>query len=101
MNIDLYNLFFKAFSNKTRLGMLALLRKGPKNVTQICKALNLEQSRASHNLRCLQQCGFVDVQKNGKERVYAIERNTIMPILNAIDKHIQKYNKRLAECGVL
>ena len=101
MNIDLYRLFFKAFSNKTRLDILALLRQSPKNVSQICEALSLEQSRVSHNLRCLHQCGFVDVKKNGKERIYALDRKNIAPVLSSIEKHIQRYHARLQECGVV
>jgi ArsR family transcriptional regulator len=101
MNTDLYRLFFKAFSNKTRLGILAALRKSPKSVTQICQTLGLEQSRVSHNLRCLQQCGFVEVKPNGKERIYAIDKRNIAPILNGIDTHIKNYLERLKECGVV
>jgi len=101
MNIGSYRSFFKAFSNKTRLSILALLHKGPKNVTQICKSLDLEQSRVSHNLRCLQQCGFVVVKPNGKERIYSIDAQTIRPILKVVDGHINRYQQRLNACGVL
>jgi len=101
MEVGLFRLFFKAFSNKTRLNILATLRKGPRNVTQLCKTLRLEQSRVSHNLRCLQQCGFVEVKPNGKERIYTIDEHNIAPLLNIIDKHIDKYRERLKECRVV
>jgi len=101
MNIDLYRHFFKAFSNQTRLDILALLRKGPRNVTQIRKTLKVEQSRVSHNLRCLQQCGFVEAEKKGKERIYALDSENIEPLLDIVDKHIHRYQQRLKECGVI
>ncbi len=96
-----YKLFFKALSNKTRFEIITLLRKRPKGVTEICKELKFEQSRVSHNLKCLEACGFVNSKWNGKNKIYELDRNHIIPILNNIDKHIERYDKRLETCGVL
>ncbi len=96
-----YRLFFKAFSNKTRFEIIKLLKKGSKSVTEICRELKFEQSRVSHNLKCLEACGFVSSKWNGKNKVYSLDRRHIIPILDNIDKHIEKYSKRLESCGVL
>jgi ArsR family transcriptional regulator len=96
-----YRLFFKAFSNNTRFEIIKLLRKGSKSVTAICKELNFEQSRVSHNLKCLEACGFVSSKWKGKNKIYSLDKKHITPILNNIDKHIRRYNKRLECCGVL
>ena len=96
-----YRLFFKAFSNKTRFEIIKLLRKGPKSVIEICRELKFEQSRVSHNLKCLEACGFVDARLYGKNKVYLLDKKHIKPILNNIDKYIEKYSKRLKSCGVL
>ncbi len=96
-----YRLFFKAFSNKTRFEIIKLLRKKPKTVTEICKELKFEQSRVSHNLKCLEACGFVSSKWDGKNKIYSLDKKHIIPILNNIDKHISKYSKRLECCGVL
>lgn len=96
-----YKLFFKAFSNKTRFEIIKLLRKSPKNVSEICKALGFEQSRVSHNLKCLEACGFINSEWKGKNKIYSLDKKHIMPILNNIDNHIERYNERLECCGVL
>ena len=96
-----YKLFVKAFSNKTRFEIIRLLRKGPKNVTEMCKDLGFEQSRISHNLKCLENCGFVEWKWNGKNKVYSLDKSYIVPMLNNIDAHIKHYNKRLKTCGVI
>ncbi|MBS1266289.1 MAG: hypothetical protein MAG795_00256 [Candidatus Woesearchaeota archaeon] len=96
-----YRLFFKAFSNNTRFEIIKLLRKGQKSVTDICKELKFEQSRVSHNLKCLEACGFVSSKWKGKNKIYSLDKKYIIPILNNIDKHIEKYNKRLECCGIL
>ena len=96
-----YKYFFKAFSNKTRFEIINLLRKGPKSVTEIYETLGFEQSRVSHNLKCLENCGFVIKKQNGKNKVYSLDKKHIIPILDEIDKHIKTYNQRLKTCGVL
>lgn len=96
-----YRLFFKAFSNRTRFEIIKLLRKKSKSVTEICKELRFEQSRVSHNLKCLDACGFVSSKWGGKNKIYSLDRRHIVPILDNIDKHIERYSKRLKSCGVL
>lgn len=96
-----HRLFFKAFSNYTRLKIIQLLRKKPLTVTEICERTGFEQSRVSHNLRCLEHCGFVKVTPNGNFRKYALDEETIIPIVDLFDKHIQKYKERLENCGVI
>ncbi len=90
-----YRLFFKAFSSTTRFRIITLLREGPRNVTSICQALRLEQSLVSHNLRRLQDAGFVSSSKKGKEMFYELDKENIIPILDGIDKHIVAYKRRV------
>jgi len=97
-----YRLFFKAFSNETRFEIVRLLKNGnPKNVTEICESLGFKQSRISRNLKCLIDCGFVDVERDGKQRIYSLNNDTIYPMLDLIDRHIKKYQRHLVKCGVL
>ena len=98
---NLYRLFFKAFSNKTRLEIIQLLKKKSLTVTEICNKSGFEQSRVSHNLRCLENCGFVKVTPDGNFRKYALDKETIIPIVDLFEKHINKYKKRLQKCEVI
>ncbi len=98
---NLHRLFFKAFSNKTRLEIIQLLRKKYLTVKEICDKTGFEQSRVSHNLKCLEHCGFVKVTQNGNFREYSLDQETIVPIVDLFEKHIQKYKKRLENCGVV
>jgi len=98
---NLHRLFFKAFSNQTRLEIIQLLRRKPLTVTEICEKTGFEQSRVSHNLKCLEYCGFVKVTPNGNFRKYELDAKTIIPIVDLFEKHIQKYKKRLGNCGVI
>ncbi len=96
-----YTLFFKTLSNDTRLMIIDLLRKGPRNVTEIGEALDIEQSMVSHNLACLINCGFVIAKQYGKNKVCSLNKQTVIPLLEIIDRHIKKYGKNLEGCEVL
>jgi DNA-binding transcriptional ArsR family regulator len=96
----LYREFFKALSNETRFGIVDLLRNGPHHVSEIVEKLDVEQSRVSHNLACLLNCGFVLWQWQGKNKVYRLNPD-LLPVLAGIEKHLARYAPALESCGVL
>ena len=96
-----YSLFFKSISNKTRFKIIQLLRTGSKKVNEIAQKTGFEQSRVSHNLKCLENCGFVNSKIKGNQRIYELDKKHILPILKEIDKHMKFYDKRLKICGIL
>jgi DNA-binding transcriptional ArsR family regulator len=96
----LYREFFRALGNQTRFAIVQLLRDRPHYVGEIVEELGMEQSRVSHNLGCLLNCGFVESEWRGKNKVYRLHHD-LMPILSAIDRHIAKYAPALDSCQVL
>jgi len=88
-------LFFSTLANPTRLAILELLRNGSKNVTEIADVLNQEQSMISHNLKPLVRCGFVLVERKGKERIYTLNERTMKPLFKIVEKHTDAYCPRV------
>jgi DNA-binding transcriptional ArsR family regulator len=91
-------MFFATLANPTRLAILELLRKGPRNVTEIAGTLNQEQSMISHNLRPLERCGFVFSEKAGKEHFYSLNKETMEPMFKAFTRHAAKYCNARGKC---
>ena len=91
MKCHSYNLFFDTFSNRTRMRIIEALVSGPKSVSEICSLIKEEQSKVSHNLRKLMQCRFLDVKREGKQRIYSLNEDTIIPILKLVEKHVHRY----------
>jgi len=85
------NLFFETLSTKLRWKILEILREKSRTVSEICKIVKEDQSKISHNLRKLKDCHFINVKKMGKERIYSLNQETILPLLNLVDKHMKKY----------
>ncbi|MBU90073.1 transcriptional regulator [Candidatus Woesearchaeota archaeon] len=98
MICNTYVQFFTPLSDPARLEIIKTLRESPKNVTQISKKLNFEQSRVSHNLRKLKELGFINVKPSGKERIYGLDKKTILPLLKLIDEHVDTYYKHYCKC---
>jgi DNA-binding transcriptional ArsR family regulator len=92
MSYILLDHFFSTLSNPRRVRILQLLDKeGPKNVSEIVSALQVEQSAVSHCLKKLLECHFVHVNQIGKERVYSLNKETMEPLLRQIEKHVEHY----------
>jgi len=83
-----YHNFFVNFSNKTRLGIILALKEKPLNVGEITKRVNNEQSNISHQLKFLTGCHIVSSKTEGKKRVYALNKNTVVPVLKLAEKHV-------------
>jgi len=90
MKCKSYETFFVNFSNKSKLNIITALRNEPLNVKTITKKINEEQSAVSHNLKKLSACHVLDVKKAGKERIYSLNKDTVIPILRLVEKHVIK-----------
>jgi len=77
---------FSLLSDKTRLGILAELSKGPANVTAMCKALNLKQPTISHHLGLLRMGQLVNGQCQGKAVVYTADKKALKELATALGK---------------
>ncbi len=87
LNHHSYNIFFINLANPLKIGIILALRKKDMNVTEIANELKVEQSKISHALKCLKDCNIVKSEKDGKGRIYSLNKDTIIPMLELIDKH--------------
>ena len=92
-----YKQFFGTLANQCRLDIIDALRSGEKNVGEICRIVGDSQPTVSRNLQRLECCGFVSVQPNGRERVYALNETTTKQILALMHQHMDRYCKKVVE----
>lgn len=84
-------MFFRNFANKTSFNIIMALRSKPLSVTDISRILGEEQSKVSHNLAKLAKCNILTVNRQGKKRIYSLNKDTIIPIIDLIQKHVEKH----------
>lgn len=85
-----YNDFFQTLANETNQIIIDELLKSPKTVTEIVETTGIEQSKVSHALKRLAECKLVNSEQKGKHRIYELNKDTIIPILEIADKHAKK-----------
>jgi DNA-binding transcriptional ArsR family regulator len=62
----------KALGEMNRLRMVRLLLKERLGVNEITRRLAMPQYNVSKHLRVLRDAGLLDVEKNGKQRLYGV-----------------------------
>jgi DNA-binding transcriptional ArsR family regulator len=88
-----YEIFFLNLANPLKMKIILLLRNKEMNVSKIVKELKTDQSKVSHALKSLKECKLVLFKKSGKERIYYLNKKTIIPILGIIENHVLCYCK--------
>jgi DNA-binding transcriptional ArsR family regulator len=96
--INKYYLFFRNLANPLKMDIISSLKEKNMSVLELVKELKQEQSKISHALTSLKHCSIVQVKQNGKKRIYSLNKETILPMLQTIDKHENKFCK---ECKAL
>ena len=91
--MDKCYLFFETLGSKLKIDIILKLRESSFNVNELSNKLNQERSKVSHALKLLLECGFIKVKNKGRERVYSLNEETILPLLSIVEKHVNKYCK--------
>ena len=79
---------FKAFGDSTRIKILYVLWQGERNVTDICAALEMNQSAISHQLKLLKSAGLVGSRREGKQMIYFLADEHVKTIIAMGMDHI-------------
>jgi DNA-binding transcriptional ArsR family regulator len=93
-----YYIFFGNLANPLKIEIISELKKKPLSVLELAKKLRVEQSKLSHALASLRCCSIVQAKQEGKKRIYELNRKTILPMLELIDKHEKEF---CCECRAL
>jgi DNA-binding transcriptional ArsR family regulator len=67
------------------------LLEGPLTVGQIVEKTGEEQSNISHQLKNLRDCNIIIFKKDGKSKIYHLNKKTVEPMLVLVKKHIKTY----------
>lgn len=100
-NFSTYHIFFRNLANPLKIKIISALKEKESSVNDLTYELKVEQSKISHALALLRKCNIVDVEKKGKERIYSLNKKTIIPLLRMIDEHSKSFCncKECKGCG--
>ena len=92
---------FAALSEPSRLGIVELLKTGPKSVNEIAEDLGIRQPQVSKHLRVLGDSGIVTAQALARQRIYHLEPEPFEEIGRWLDSFEQLWETRLDSLGRL
>jgi ArsR family transcriptional regulator len=76
----------KTVAHPVRLGIIRLLEIHPKmSVSEICEALDTEQSLTSHHLQNMRLKGLLSVKRDGRSMMYSLKERDISLIIDCLD----------------
>jgi DNA-binding transcriptional ArsR family regulator len=86
---------FAVIADPTRRRILDTLRGGAADVGELVAQLDVSQSLASKHLAVLRTAGAVDVQVDGKRRVYRLAEDPLPAVLAWVTPYHRKWSMAL------
>jgi DNA-binding transcriptional ArsR family regulator len=86
----------QALSAPSRLRILARLHAGPASVSEIARAVEMEGSAVSHQLRLLRHLGLVVGSRDGRQVVYELHDDHVADLLEQVVAHVEHVQLGLA-----
>ena len=86
---------FAVIADPTRRRILDTLREGAADVTTLVERLNISQPLASKHLGVLRDAGTVDVQVDGKRRIYRLAEDPLPAVLAWVTPYHRKWSAAL------
>jgi ArsR family transcriptional regulator len=77
---------FKALSDETRLRMLNILTAQECCVCEVMQVLGISQTRASRNLKILEEAGFLQARRDGTWVYYSLNDDSVKNFAAALAK---------------
>lgn len=99
MKIVTHHIFFNNLANPLRIRIIYQLKDKNMCVKELSSNLKVEQSKLSHALSSLKECNIVLSKQEGKNRIYMLNKKTIVPLFNIIENHsLCEYESRCKGC---
>jgi ArsR family transcriptional regulator, lead/cadmium/zinc/bismuth-responsive transcriptional repressor len=80
---------FRAFSDPSRVRIIAALADGEMNVTALAAAVGISESAVSHHLRGLRQMRLVRARKVGRQVFYCLDDDHVAALYRQGLDHVQ------------
>jgi len=80
---------FRAFSDTSRVRLIAALVGGEQNVGSLAETVGISESAVSHHLRGLRQMRLVRARKAGRQVFYCLDDDHIAALFRQGLDHIQ------------
>jgi ArsR family transcriptional regulator len=81
----------KAMAHPVRLGVLEVLAKGERTVTELYEELGCSQSMMSQQLKILCQQKLVAIRKDGTQKYCSLCNRDLLKLFDCMHKHLREF----------
>jgi len=81
----------KAMAHPVRLGVLEVLAKGERTVTELYEELGCSQSMMSQQLKILCQQQLITIRKEGIQKYCSLRNRDFLKVFTCMHTHLRKY----------
>jgi len=81
---------YKALADETRLRLLGLVAERPYNGLGLAAALRISQPAVSHHVEKLKRAGLLSEQRDGKDRLYSLNRERLATVAREQLSHAER-----------
>ncbi|WP_235296602.1 ArsR/SmtB family transcription factor [Portibacter marinus] len=86
---------FQAIADPIRREILDLLSQKNLSVNEVAEHFDITRQAVSKQLKILDECGLVNVTKQGRERYYSIEPKSLIPAFLWIEQYQKQWEERI------
>ena len=86
---------FQAIADPVRRDIIELLAEQPLTVNSVAEKFDVSRPAISKHLKILEECGIIEVNKQGRERFCRIKPKELVPAFMWIDQYRKLWEDRL------
>ena len=86
---------FQAIADPIRRDILDLLSQKEHSVNEVAEHFDVTRQAISKQLKILDECGLVSVQKEGRERYYTMKPQNLIPAFLWIEQFKKQWEERI------
>lgn len=86
---------FQAIADPTRREIIELLSEEPKNLNSIAEEFDISRPAISQQIKILEECGLVEISKQGRERYCRIKPANLIPAFLWIEQYKKLWEDRI------
>jgi len=85
---------YQAIADTIRRDIIKLFMKDTMNINDVAKNYEISRPAVSKDLKILNECGIININKKGRKRLCKVEPTMLKPAFTWIDQYKENCNKQ-------
>lgn len=86
---------FQAIADPTRRKIIELVAKEAMNLNTIATNLKMSQPAISQQIKILNECGIIEIERKGRERYCKVQAPSLIPAFLWLEQYQKQWTERI------